>query len=199
MISRDQALVLKIGGSLIGHAPMIVRVIRESGRDILVIPGGGIFADVVREKEISDTAAHFMAIAAMDQYGWLLSTYGLPVTWTPLMSGSPAILLPYHHMMDADPLPHSWDITSDTISAFYAGLLSVPLVILKSLDHIRTSDGPATALMPGMVTDDLDPAFIPYVTKEQVRGFILRGSDHARLAGFLRGEEVPGTYFGGTI
>ena len=136
-------MVPKIEGSLIEHAPMIVRDIRENGRDILVIPGGGIFADVVREKEISDTAAHFMAIAAMDQYGWLLSTYGLPVTWTPLMSGSPAILLPYHHMMDADPLPHSWDITSD---------LAVPsmrsarqcLCHSKSLHQSRTWDWPTS-------------------------------------------------------
>ena len=147
MISRDQALVLKIGGSLIEHAPMIIRVIRESGRSILVIPGGGIFADVVRQKEISDTAAHFMAIAAMDQYGWLLSSYGLPVTRYPVIREFPAILLPYGHLMETDPLPHSWDITSDTISASYARLLSVPLVILKSLDAIRTSDGPVAALI----------------------------------------------------
>lgn len=199
MISRDQALVLKIGGSLIEHAPMIIRTIRESGRSILIIPGGGVFADAVRQKNISDTAAHFMAIAAMDQYGWLLSSYGLPVTRYPVIRESPAILLPYGHLMETDPLPHSWDITSDTISASYARLLSVPLVILKSLDYIRASDGPVPALTPGMVSGDLDPAFVPYVTEHQVRGFILRGSDHARLAGFLRGEEVMGTRFGATI
>ena len=73
------------------------------------------------KKEISDTAAHFMAIAAMDQYGWLQSTYGLPLTRTRLRV-VPQFFLPYHHMYDADPLPFV-DITSDTISAFYAGLL----------------------------------------------------------------------------
>ncbi|WP_373838897.1 uridylate kinase [Methanospirillum sp.] len=199
MISQDQALVLKIGGSLIEHAPMIIRIVRESGRDLLIIPGGGIFADIIRQKRISDTAAHFMAIAAMDQYGWFLSSCGMSVTREPIMTGEPTIFLPYDHLVRTDPLPHSWDITSDTISACYAGLLSLPLLILKSVDYIRDPGGEVSVLLPGMETRDLDPAFIPYITRHQVSGFILRGSDHARLAAFFRGEDVPGTSFGGTI
>lgn len=84
MSDQDRPLIIKIGGSLMDHAAGIIRTIRESERNILIIPGGGIFADAVRQKEISDTAAHFMAIAAMDQYGWLLSSYGMPVTHEPV-------------------------------------------------------------------------------------------------------------------
>ena len=192
-------MLIKIGGSLTDHARMITRIIRESGRDLLIIPGGGTFADAVRQRDVAGTAAHFMAIAAMDQYGWLLSANGLPVTREPVMAGEPVIFLPYNHVVKTDPLPHSWSITSDTISAYYASMLSVPLLILKSIDYIRDPDGEVPVLLPGMVTRDLDPAFIPYVTRYHVSGFILCGSDHARLAAFLRGEDVPGTIFGSTI
>lgn len=181
------------------HAAGIIGTIRESERNVLIIPGGGIFADAVRQKEISDTAAHFMAIAAMDQYGWLLSSYGMPVTHEPVMKRVPHIFLPYNHLVHTDPLPHSWDITSDTISAYYACLLSLPLLLLKSVDYIRTSEGAVLILKPGMETEDLDPAFIPYIFEHHIRGYIIRGSDYARLAGFLRGEAVMGTGFGGTI
>ena len=91
---KDQGVVVKIGGSLIEHTPSIIRTIRESGRSILIIPGGGFFADLVRHRNLSDTAAHFMAIAAMDQYGWLLSTYGIPVTTKPALESKAKILLP---------------------------------------------------------------------------------------------------------
>ncbi len=61
--------------------------------------GRGVFADEIREQGVIGTAAHFMAIAAMDQYGWLLSTYGIPVTITPAIGTGPRILLPYDHML----------------------------------------------------------------------------------------------------
>ncbi len=199
MSDQDRPLIIKIGGSLIEYASGIIRTIRESKRNVLIIPGGGIFADLVRQKEISDTAAHFMAIAAMDQYGWVLSSYGMPITHEPVMTGVPYIFLPYSHLVHTDPLPHSWDITSDTISAYYARLLSVPLLLLKSVDYIRASEGAVLMLKPGMETDDLDPAFIPYIFDHHIEGYIIRGSDYARLAGFLRGDAVMGTGFGGTI
>lgn len=195
----DQPVVMKIGGSLIEHAREIIRTIGESRREVLIIPGGGIFADAVRERGVFDTAAHFMAIAAMDQYGWLLSTYGIPVSTEPIRKGSTHILLPYTHLLKTDPLPHSWDITSDTISAYYASLLSLPLIILKSIDNIRTLEGPVERLQSGMISDDIDPAFIPYISAHEISGLIIRGSDPARIAAALRGDEVLGTRFGSTI
>ena len=196
---QDQPLVIKIGGSLIEHAPNIINIIRDAHREVLIIPGGGLFADVVRQRDVSDTAAHFMAIAAMDQYGWLLSTYGIPITTEPVLHKSPRILLPYSYLLTEDPLPHSWDITSDTISAYFARLLSAPLILLKSLEYIRTEEGPVTTLMPWMTSMDIDPAFVPYIFQHDIQGQVILGSDSARLESLLRGEEVPGTWFGGTI
>ncbi len=57
-------VVIKVGGSL-GRW--------KGATNVLVIPGGGVFADLVRAEyrraRLTDHAAHRMAILAMDQYG----------------------------------------------------------------------------------------------------------------------------------
>ncbi len=74
-------IVIKIGGSLIGNARNLVHILNDyaltEDEQILIIPGGGIFADTVRMASgvygISDEAAHWMAILAMDQYAHYLT------------------------------------------------------------------------------------------------------------------------------
>jgi aspartokinase-like uncharacterized kinase len=42
------------------------------------------------------------------------------------------VLAPYAWLRDADPLPHSWDVTSDSIAAWVAGQVGASrLVLLK--------------------------------------------------------------------
>ena len=79
MISLDA--VLKIGGSLerASNLETLCREISRLGKRyrLLVVPGGGEFADQVRKScqryPLEDTAAHRMALLAMDQYGYLLN------------------------------------------------------------------------------------------------------------------------------
>ena len=50
---------------------------------------------MVRHSEVDDDAAHWMAIAAMDQYGWMLASWGIGTTdmlKTPRPSAHPAAL-----------------------------------------------------------------------------------------------------------
>ena len=74
--------VLKVGGSLAETPESLTRLCQElsvlaKAHKIVVVPGGGKFADTVREFDktygLSDVAAHKMAIYAMDQYGLFLS------------------------------------------------------------------------------------------------------------------------------
>ncbi len=102
---------------------------------IVVIPGGGPFADAVREVDraigLSPDAAHWMAILAMDQYAHLLAgrIEGATLVEEPggiaatLGAGRVAVLAPSRWLRAADPLPHSWDATSDSVAAFVAGAL----------------------------------------------------------------------------
>ena len=192
-------VVIKVGGSLIKHAPGIIAIIREAFSDLLIIPGGGIFADTVRMTGAVGTCAHWMAIAAMDQYGWYLSEFGLPVTTNPVFTGKPCILLPYRHLLEVDPLEHTWDISSDTISTYFAHLLSAPLFILKSIEYVRSNGHPVDILKEDLVTEDLDKKCIEFIFSHDLQGCVILGSDINRLAALLNGEIVPGTWFGSTI
>lgn len=195
----ERPLVIKIGGSLLDHAGPALQAILTSHRRVLILPGGGVFADAVREAKAEGKAAHWMAIAAMEQYGWLLSTYGIETTDTPEFYETPRIFLPYRYLRSHDPLPHSWDVTSDTISAWLAARLSAELLILKSLDQIRAENRPIDQIRVPVPTKDLDPCFIPFILQNGVSGLIVNGSIPERITQALQGIPVLGTRFGITI
>ena len=45
-------------------------------------------------------------------------------------AGSIPVLAPYQWLRDADPLPHSWEVTSDSIAAWVAGVLGATRLVL---------------------------------------------------------------------
>ena len=109
---------------------------------VVVVPGGGPFADVVRELDrrtgLSADTAHWMAIQAMDQYAQLLAEHidGAELVdesgavARALAAGRVAVLAPSRWLRAADPLPHSWDATSDSVAAFVAGALDASRLVL---------------------------------------------------------------------
>jgi aspartokinase-like uncharacterized kinase len=51
------------------------------------------------------------------------------------------ILLPSRLIAQADPLPHSWEVTSDSITGYIAGeLRSEKLVLVTDVDGVYTED-----------------------------------------------------------
>ena len=193
------ALVVKLGGSLEGHLPALLPVVRRSPRPLLIVPGGGKFADAIRALGASDEAAHWMAIAAMDQYGWLIASRGLPSTARIQVPTTPVVLLPYCAARRLDPLPHSWDVTSDSIAAWVAGTLSLPLVLLKSVDGITRKGRIVSRVSRSVPTDVVDPVFIPYVLGNKIPAVIINGTCPQRVEDFLQGRPVPGTGIGTTF
>ena len=170
MMEADGAVtVVKIGGGLTWMPDALDRVCRaveHAAREwrIVVIPGGGPLADGVRALDnrigLSPHVAHWMAILAMDQYGHLLADRiaGAVLVEEPgcireaLESGC-VVLAPSRWMRSADVLPHSWDVTSDSIAAFIAGALDASRLILVKPDS-QASDPVdpyfASALPAGM-------------------------------------------------
>ena len=140
-------VVIKIGGGLLGVPGALEAVCATVGamgrrEAIVVVPGGGPFADVVRDLDrsagLSADAAHWMAILAMDQYAYVLAeridgaalveeSGGIPGA---LAAGRVAVLAPSRWLRAADPLPHSWDATSDSVAAFVAGALDARRLVL---------------------------------------------------------------------
>jgi len=189
-------LVVKVGGSLLSQVHRIVPVLGASPRPLLLVPGGGIFADAVRQAGANDDAAHWMAIAAMEQYGWMLASHGVETTDQLALPKTTTVLLPYRILRTFDPLPHTWQVTSDTIAAWVAQMLGTELLILKSVDGIRIDGVLVPEITAPRKTDVVDPCFIPYVLKNRVRAMILNGADTDRLHRYLRGAVVPGTSVG---
>jgi aspartokinase-like uncharacterized kinase len=119
-------IVVKLGGSLMRVSRTLVRKITDYSNEervqILIVPGGSVFADTVRKTDVSQEAAHWMAILAMEQYGHYLAdgTDAKLVENLTFEGNGTFILLPYDLLKKNDELPHSWDVTSDTIAAWVA-------------------------------------------------------------------------------
>jgi len=199
--NRSTGTVVKVGGSLAPHIPEIVPVLRNSPRLLLIVPGGGAFADAVRASACAadPDAAHWMACAAMDQFGEMLAAEGLETTTRIAPPKKTAVLLPYCALRRYDPLPHSWDVTSDTIAAWVAKKTGCDLLVLKSVDGIETGGSRADSIDHTVTTDTVDPCFIPFVLKHRIRTFVMNGTDTERIALQLEGKPVRGTSIGTTF
>ncbi len=145
-------IAIKAGGGLTAFPGALDRVARAVGElagqyRVLVLPGGGPFADAVRafqqQETVSTDAAHWMAILAMDQYAHVLAERipGAVLVDEPgaVMAGldqaAVVVLAPYRWMRAADVLPHTWNATSDSVAAFVAGAFDAAyLVLIKPVD-----------------------------------------------------------------
>jgi hypothetical protein len=192
-------LVVKLGGSLHHRVPEIVPLLCKSERPLLVVPGGGIFADAVRMARVADDAAHCMAIAAMEQYGWFIASQGMETTDRLSVPEKSAVFLPYTSMRLRDPLPHSWNITSDSIAAWVAAELGMELLILKSVDGISLNGILQEQVTIPIENDVVDPFFIPFVLKHRIKTTIINGKSGDSIEKILKDEPVPCTRIGITF
>ena len=154
--------VVKLGGGLAGDERALrawcAQIAACGARHpLLVVPGGGAFADAVRAHDqrfgLRDETAHWMAILAMDQFGWALAEL-IPgaIRRTDLgrvRTGAVSVLLPFALLRERDPLPASWDVTSDSIAAWVAGESGAGrLVLIKA----SASADPAELVDPYLPT-----------------------------------------------
>ncbi len=135
-------IVIKIGGSLIQRGRELVREIIEysnsEGETIVIVPGGSIFADTVRRISADEEAAHWMAVLAMEQYGYYLGngSEAKLIDNLNIHKKGAYILLPYNLLKTHDELPHTWDVTSDTIAAWVALKLGARFIKATDVDGI---------------------------------------------------------------
>ena len=192
-------LIVKVGGSLNNRIPDLVPLLIASERPLLLIPGGGPFADLVRQVKADNDTAHWMAVAAMEQYGWFIASFGIPATDIPATPITTTVFLPYRHLRLTDVLPHTWDVTSDTIAAWLADTLHLDLLLLKSVDGIFINGILREQVTGPVESDVIDPFFIPFVLKNPVKTTIINGSIPDRVEKYLKGDLVPRTEIGTTF
>ncbi|MEA2065756.1 MAG: amino acid kinase, partial [Thermotogota bacterium] len=145
--------ILKLGGSLLAKGREIVHCLSDyaakNALSFVIIPGGGLFVEPIKKlsDRISDDTAHWMAVLAMHQYGLFLADGELEIPVVESIDGLKnaghiCIVLPYKILRDDDCLPHTWDVTSDTISAFIARKLGEKSFIkVTDVDGILNENG----------------------------------------------------------
>jgi aspartokinase-like uncharacterized kinase len=192
-------LIVKVGGSLYNQIPDLIPVIKASKRPLFLIPGGGPFADLVRHVQVDKDTAHWMAVSAMEQFGLFIASFGISTTDFIISPLTTTVFLPYRYLRLTDPLPHTWDVTSDTIAAWVADALHLDLVLLKSVDGIFINGIFQEQVTRPVKTDVIDPFFIPFVIQNSVRATIINGTQPERLEKYLKGDLVPRTDIGTTF
>jgi hypothetical protein len=160
--------VIKVGGSLARESQTLRKLCGTLSKlskkhKIVVVPGGGEFADLVREMDkrysLNPTTAHKMAILCTDQYGYLLSEL-LPDSHVARTfseaektaeRNAAAVLLPSELLLQETSLDASWDVTSDSVAAFIADKLQAQkLILITNVDGLLTSH-PADEASSGLI------------------------------------------------
>src|SRR5262249_51042050 len=174
MTNARPLTVLKLGGShaFAQHLRDWLAAIARGAGHVVVVPGGGPFADAVRaaqaKMEFDEAAAHHMALLAMEQYGRALA--GLEPHFRPaetvaairrlLRDGKVPVWAPTRMVLAARDIPRSWEVTSDSLALWLARQLGgARVVLVKHVEHgtdpIRVAD------LVGCGT--VDPAFTRFL------------------------------------
>jgi aspartokinase-like uncharacterized kinase len=152
-MSSPLAIVIKVGGSLLTVPGLGTRLrcwLDTLGTpDVLLVPGGGPTADVIRELDekhgLGAETAHWLALGALSLNAAVLQGL-VPRTqvvldWRGALS-SPAGVVPILDCLlfardDEEReghLPHSWEATSDSLAARVAAVYGArQLILLKSV------------------------------------------------------------------
>ena len=211
--------VVKVGGSLSEKPEKLKELCAKLGESakkhvLIVVPGGGEFADVVRDLDkrfsLSSAAAHRMAILGMDQYGLLLSD----LTLTSHVAGSLEdvadagfgkliVFLPSKLLLNEDSLENSWNVTSDSIAAYIACRLNASqLLLVTDVDGVYTKDpkiNPDAKLIKKLTPKQLldmnrrtsVDLYLPrLLLKSKIKCFVVNGLFPERIEAILAGKEA---------
>ncbi len=151
--------IFKIGGKILENSNNIKSTFSQLTQlyeekilqKIIIIPGGGSFANFVRsldeDLQIGDDLAHWIAIYSMNYNGIILNRkYPDLEILEELKTFQDAkqmfcIFLPYNFLREDDTLPHNWDITSDSIALYIANKLKLSrCFLIKNVDGIFNID-----------------------------------------------------------
>ncbi|CAG0971888.1 5-(aminomethyl)-3-furanmethanol phosphate kinase [Methanosarcinales archaeon] len=198
-------IILKLGGSLIHSAKRIIKDLIEytssTGETILIVPGGSIFADTVRKANPSDEAAHWMAILAMEQYGYYLAdgTDAKLIDNLKIPGNGTYVLLPYNLLKSNDELSHTWDVTSDTIAAWIALKLRARCIKVTDVDGIYLNGTLQNEIkaeeLVGIETC-VDAELPHFLMKNNMNCEIINGNCPGRVLNALKGN-ITGTFIKG--
>jgi 5-(aminomethyl)-3-furanmethanol phosphate kinase len=191
--------VVKLGGSF-AFSPFLrdwIRAIAACAGPVVVVPGGGPFADSIRAAQkpmgFDDRAAHRMGLLAMEQYGCALASLNdrlvladsIDAIRRALADGKVPVWLPTRMALGDAAIPQSWDVTSDSLASWLAGKIGAGRLVLVKRVDMRDKTLSATDLAARGVVDN---AFATFLAARGLPAFILGAGDHSLLRNAASGE-----------
>ncbi len=190
--------VVKLGGSLLG-SPELARwletLVKISDGKIVIVPGGGLFADAVRDAQqrthVNDAVAHALALIAMDQFGLLLAGMhpGLVTASSELEIAEcgwqhrAIVWLPSKMVLADETVPKNWQVTSDSLSAWLANKIAAEQLVLVKSKSLTPYVNTASPELDSLVQDELiDAAFADFYSATQYGGWLINKSDYEVFA-----------------
>lgn len=174
--------IIKLGGSLLGSTELahwLALITKFGDGKVLIVPGGGIFADAVREAQkisnVSDVVAHELALLAMDQFGLLLAgmNHELVTANSELEIAERGwqhrgiVWLPSKMVLADDSIAKSWNVTSDSLSAWLANKLGADQLILVKSKPLTAYRSEESISLQHLVEDELiDRQFISFIKQK---------------------------------
>jgi aspartokinase-like uncharacterized kinase len=206
-------VVVKLGGSVLTRGRELVqflsRYAQANGISIVIIPGGGPFAEAVKKLaervSISDDAAHWMAVLAMHQYGLFLADGEPEIPVVERIAEIQhadhiCIVLPYKILEADDFLPHTWAVTADTIAAFITHKLGEKTFIkVTDVDGISDETGSLIKkIQPNELIEKdhrgcIDMELPRFLLQHDLRCVIVNGNYPERIIDVIEGRETIST------
>lgn len=161
--------IVKLGGSL-GRDPILKEwletLVKLGGGRVVIVPGGGGFADEVREQQelwrFDDLAAHNMAVLAMAQMALMMQgicpALALATSDADLrravQQAQVPVWLPFEVLRERRDTLTRWGVTSDSLAAWLANRLNAEGLLLVKACEIGPSMGLAECTAAGIVDDE---------------------------------------------
>lgn len=196
-------LVLKIGGSVLeaGRLGAVLEAVTRRQRPVVVVPGGGPFADEVRRAQekfgFSDAIAHRLALLSMHQMAHVFAETAprlVPAETCEdfarsMGAGLVPVWMPEALAGDAADVVPSWDTTSDGLAAWLAVRLGCAEVCLVKSCPVAAGASLTALADAGVV----DRAFVALVTRHGLTWSVLGDGDDEQLATLLgTASDQPG-------
>ncbi len=193
--------MIKLGGSLAESRRLaqILELVVDARVPIVVVPGGGSFADAVRRAQsrygFSDASAHRMALLAMHQMGLMLAALQPRLKPVETLAGLKRtvsgaripVWLPLKLVERDGRIAADWSTTSDGLAARLAERLGrVPVVLVKSC-RIPKGKSVAALAREGIV----DPTFAAIVDRARLSWHVFGAGDEDKLAALLNAKPRP--------
>lgn len=198
--------VVKLGGSLLG-SPELPRwleiLVRISDGNVVIVPGGGLFADAVRtaqqHTQMSDAVAHHLAVLAMDQFGLLMASMNANLVTASSeleiaergWQHRAIIWLPSQMVLADDTIGKSWQVTSDSLSAWLANKMAAEQLLIVKSKSLAAYSKSAVISIQSLVEDGfLDEGFSTFIAGAQYQVNVVNKADYHWFAQGLNTQHL---------